>query len=369
MLVNGNGFTAPATGMSNYPCGTEVNITASANPGWDFTRWDSTGSGVANPYSPNTSVQVYAITTVTAIFAPTPTPSPTPTPTPTECSLTMLVKSSGPTATEVWTSYCTCGTHVEIHAPINSGWNFTGWTSTGGTVADPNSPNTFVTVSSNTTVTANFAPAATPTETACDKFQTDWEVIQLAVSTFVSDLHAGWKDINGDDNPHNPDTFSDNVWGRTTPDTEGGHYFPTAIGVMGRHVLTLSTTQFDPMHTGNALILGAASGEAAYDAEIQLHAIWMGLLVNAAGSGTTSSGSQDRARVSVLAVWEGQDYLDRIPDSAMAGNGYNGAPSPGGSYCWVVGGYNPAERSWGQVYGAYKSTDGNWYSGCNGSYP
>jgi len=46
----------------------------------------------------------------------------------------------------------------------------------------------------------------------------------------------------------------------------------------------------------------------------------------------------------------------------MAGNGYNGGPSPSGSYCWVVG-------SNGMVFGAYKGGDGYRYSGFNGTYP
>ena len=39
---------------------------------------------------------------------------------------------------------------------------------------------------------------------------------------------------------------------------------------------------------------GFWDAKAATDAEIQAHAIWMGLLVNVAGSGTQYSGSLDR---------------------------------------------------------------------------
>jgi hypothetical protein len=55
-------------------------------------------------------------------------------------------------------------------------------------------------------------------------------------------------------------------------------------------------------------------------------------------------------------------YLNQIPDSAMAGNNYNGGSGPGGSYCWVVG-------SNGWVFSAYRGNDGYWYSGFNGAYP
>lgn len=193
-----------------------------------------------------------------------------------------------------------------------------------------------------------------------DKFGTDAEVAQLATAAFYSDVHSGWKDINGNDNPNDASTFSDNVWGRLTKDTEPRHYYPTSIASYSRHTLTLSTSVSDPMNHDNYLVLGSI-GYAATDSEIQAHAIWMGLLVNPSGSGTNYSGSLDRGWVSPL-----QDdtslYLNNILKSSMAGNSYNGASEPGGSYCWVVDRY-------GTVYGVYKASDGYWYSGFNGVYP
>ena len=114
------------------------------------------------------------------------------------------------------------------------------------------------------------------------------------------------------------------------------------------------------MRLGNALLL-ASGGSAATDAEIQTHAIWIGLLVNENGSGTIYAGLQDRDLVSPLAG-ERDLYLNKVPDSAMSGNGYNGCLACCGHYCWVVG-------KNGLVSDAYKSTDGNWYSGFNCSYP
>lgn len=193
-----------------------------------------------------------------------------------------------------------------------------------------------------------------------EKFKTDEQNIQFAVSAFYSDLHAGWKDINGNDNLNDDTTFNDNVWGRTNPDTVAWHYYPTAIENYANHLLTLSTTLFDPMRVGNALLLGSG-GSAATDAEIQTHAIWIGLLVNENGSGTIYEGLQDRDLVSPLAG-EYDRYISQIPLSAIGSNSYNGCPGCCGHYCWVVG-------TNGLVFGAYKSTDGNWYSGFNCSYP
>ena len=193
-----------------------------------------------------------------------------------------------------------------------------------------------------------------------ESFNVDLQVTQLATATFYSDWHAGWKDINGNDNLNDATTFSDNVWGRTNPDTVAWHYYPTAIENYANHVLTLSTTQFDSVNPTNPLVIGAGSA-AATDSEIKAHAIWMGLLVNNQGSGTTDDGSQDRGWVSPLQL-ETSIYLYQIPISAMAGDSYNGGINPCGHYCWVVG-------KNGSVYGAYKSTDGNWYSGYNGDFP
>ena len=196
--------------------------------------------------------------------------------------------------------------------------------------------------------------------TGIQKFETDQEKMQLASATFFADGHSGWKDINANDNPSDPNTFNDNVWGRTNSDGVAGNYFPTAIAKAGNTFLALSTTEFDSMHPGNALLIGSG-GLAATDAEIQVHAIWMGLLLNPDGTGTTYDGTQDRAWVSPLAgQWS--LYVDKMPDSAMAGNSYNGCLACCGHSCWVVG-------KTGLVLGAYRSADGNWYSGYNCSYP
>jgi len=138
-----------------------------------------------------------------------------------------------------------------------------------------------------------------------------------------------------------------------------GHYYPTGLATVNSHILTLSTEIFNPDNPDNPRIEGA--GGAATDSEISRHAIWMGLLVNLPGDYVSMSGTTDRGAVSVLKDETGL-YLQERPESAMAGSDWNGAPAPGGSYCWVVG-------KNGAVYGAYKGPDGHWYSGFNGVYP
>jgi hypothetical protein len=192
-----------------------------------------------------------------------------------------------------------------------------------------------------------------------DAFETDILTVQLASATFFADIHSGWKDIDGDDNPMDVLTFDDNVWGRTKGDTILGHYYPTAIGRVSNHTLSISTNMFDLDNQDNPLILGPR-GLPASDVEIQAHAIWMGLLVHDEATYTALAGTTDRWQVSPLGG-ENALYLNQMPSSAITYNGdtYTGRS---GSYCWVVG-------KNGVVYGIYKATDGYWYSGFNGAYP
>ncbi len=104
------------------------------------------------------------------------------------------------------------------------------------------------------------------------------------------------------------------------------------------------------------------------------HSIWMGLLVQSNDdyvalvnkNGAVLTGTTDRWSVSTQ-PGEEDLYLQEYPRSAMVGttfadrNGDPGTPTSG-SYCWVVG-------KNGEVFGAYKHANNNWYNGSNGSYP
>jgi hypothetical protein len=140
---------------------------------------------------------------------------------------------------------------------------------------------------------------------------------------------------------------------------------------------------FDPSQVNNFVIMinTSADSEAnkALDANINDHAIWMGLLVNSPGDGQSLPGTTNRGNVSALLAETGL-YLQRIPKSASwsetaAGlnDRGNGNANPGGGYTWVVG-------KNGTVYGAYKviyaaDPDGPlvagtyWFAGFSGAYP
>jgi prepilin-type N-terminal cleavage/methylation domain-containing protein len=209
-------------------------------------------------------------------------------------------------------------------------------------------------------------------------YQTDSEVIQLATSTFFSDVHGGFISLTP-------------AWGcnDTSPGVAdpAGHYYPTGLGSINAHVISASTGIFDKNQVGSALLVDP-SGNPVDDGNISEAAIWMGLLVNAPGevNGVALLGVTNRGDVSALATDTGL-YLQKMPKSAMKAtdsalnNTYNGAAAPGGGYCWIVG-------KNGTVYGGYRvvnpsgvGPDGTtpatipgslgyaWFSGFAGAYP
>jgi len=207
-------------------------------------------------------------------------------------------------------------------------------------------------------------------------YETDEEVIQLGAATFYSDVHSGWSGGTDGDTG----TPADNMWGAANTTEDAGHYYPTALASVASHTLEESTVTFDPDNVNNPLIIGGAgavTGEGeAIAADVQNHAIWMGLLTNTPGSNVVANavGLGTRGTVSTL-LGETGLYLQEIPESAAAGDTRNGAPDPGGGYTWVVG-----EN--GTVYGVYSVTytadpDGGgnldagtfWFAGYSGAYP
>lgn len=128
----------------------------------------------------------------------------------------------------------------------------------------------------------------------------------------------------------------------------------------------LDTTVTDSPKNPTNFRIDQSTGVAATDANITASAIWMGLLINAPGTGVAPGGYATvpiRGGVSVLGNDTGL-YLQSMPKSAKALDAFNGANTPGGGYAWVVGAN-------GNVYGAYQpggpGTD--WYNGFSGSYP
>ncbi|MDP2947934.1 MAG: hypothetical protein Q8P22_00135 [Chloroflexota bacterium] len=102
--VNGYGSTNPPAGRYAYQPGTEVNITATPAPGYQFTGWTGDVATIANPSAANTTITINGKYSITASFAPsTPTPTATatatPTPTPTNTPVSTATSTPTPTAT------------------------------------------------------------------------------------------------------------------------------------------------------------------------------------------------------------------------------------------------------------------------------
>ena len=212
-----------------------------------------------------------------------------------------------------------------------------------------------------------------------ESYEADREIVQLATYTFYYDVHDSV--VN---DPNQDGDYSDTRWGcdcaglsgpASTPSHSNSNYYPTSIAIASDHVLQRSRIKdsFNKDYPAYMLVGSGGVDGIATDADISQHAIWMGLLVNEPGShvsydadgfcdGPSSEcGTTSRSECSSR-IGENGLYLQETPVSAMATDSFNGARTPGSTYCWIVG-----KR--GTVYGAYKGPDGNWYAGFNGNYP
>jgi hypothetical protein len=136
------GVTNPTAGDHIYNEGTEVTITATANPDWRFVNW--TGD-VDDANSVQTTVTIDGNKTVRANFVPV------------QYTFTMAVnpEEGGSTDPATGDHDYDVGTEVTITATAESDWRFVNWT---GDVSDATSAQTTVTIDENKTVTANFEP-------------------------------------------------------------------------------------------------------------------------------------------------------------------------------------------------------------------
>jgi hypothetical protein len=139
MGLAGSGVITPGVGAHPYLAGTEVELSATPNPGWLFDGW-SGATLLMNP----TRIVMSAHKTVTATFVPTP---------PAYYTLTMGLVGSGVITPGVGAHPYLAGTEVELSATPNPGWLFDGWS--GATLLmNP----TRIVMSAHKTVTATFTP-------------------------------------------------------------------------------------------------------------------------------------------------------------------------------------------------------------------
>jgi uncharacterized repeat protein (TIGR02543 family) len=141
------GSTSPVAGTYAYDSGSVVTISATANSGYHFVRWNGE---VTDAFTASTTVVMSAAKTISATFASNGTYSLT---------INISPTGGGTTSPAAGTASYASGTTVTVTATANSGYHFVNWTGdASGTTASVT-----MTMTSNKTITANFAQNA-PTQ-------------------------------------------------------------------------------------------------------------------------------------------------------------------------------------------------------------
>jgi hypothetical protein len=149
------GSTTPAAGSYTHLSGDVVAISATADGGYNFVRWE--GDDVNDPFSASTSVLIDQNKTISASFAPNTTYPLTVNASPSNGG------STSPQSAGTTQNYSS-GTNVTVTASAASGYHFVNWT---GDVGSANASNPSITVVMNQarSLTANFSPDAPPQHT------------------------------------------------------------------------------------------------------------------------------------------------------------------------------------------------------------
>jgi uncharacterized repeat protein (TIGR02543 family) len=136
-----NGSVVANPNQATYNSGSNVQLTATANPGFVFTGWSGDASGTNNPLT----VNMNSNKNITANFVP--------------ITFTLNVTAvNGTVVKNPNQANYNSGSTVQLTALANPGFSFTGWT---GDVISVLNPLT-VTMNSNKNITANFTAIAAP---------------------------------------------------------------------------------------------------------------------------------------------------------------------------------------------------------------
>jgi len=222
------GAITPAAGVSARSGGEKVKITAIPAPGWKFDGWSG---DVAKPTSAGTTVTMDADKTVTANFSPL-----------VRYTLTMAVDdpSHGTTTPPPGPSSRYGGEKVKITAVAAPGWAFVNWS---GDVDDPTKASTTVTVSSDKTVTANFAKTYTLTldidpEEGGNTTPKEGEYAYVGgtVVTITAKPKAGWKFVEWTGEIY---TVDDPEAATTTVVVDGDYYITANFREIEKYTLLI----------------------------------------------------------------------------------------------------------------------------------
>ncbi|MDD5190039.1 MAG: hypothetical protein PHE50_03230 [Dehalococcoidales bacterium] len=152
-ISSGSGGTVTTPGIGTfgpYNSGSQVNIVASPNSGYQFVNWTGNTGAIANPNAANTTITMNGDYSIQANFAPDNV----------TYYLTTSTSSGGTVTTPGIGTFgpYNQGQNVGIVATSNTGYHFVNWTGNTGTIANVNSANTYITMYGNYFVHANFAP-------------------------------------------------------------------------------------------------------------------------------------------------------------------------------------------------------------------
>jgi prepilin-type N-terminal cleavage/methylation domain-containing protein/uncharacterized repeat protein (TIGR02543 family) len=128
-------------GAGNYSVGTSVSVVATPDTGYKFKNW--TGMVSNHTSSSTTLVMPSENVSIAANFEPS--------------EVVFMLYAIGSNGTVSGSGTYNVGSTVNISATPDSGYKFMNWTSTAGTIENPNSSNTTISMpDKNITVTAKF---------------------------------------------------------------------------------------------------------------------------------------------------------------------------------------------------------------------
>ena len=138
-----NGKVVKNPNQPNYPIGSSVQLTATADPGYQFIGWSGDASGSANPLT----VVMNGNKNITANFELI------------SSNFILTVNATnGTVAKNPNQPTYASGTSVQLTATPNTGFQFTGWSGDASGSANPLT----VLMNGNKNITANFAPIVVP---------------------------------------------------------------------------------------------------------------------------------------------------------------------------------------------------------------
>jgi hypothetical protein len=150
------GASMNPTGTQTYNGGSIVPVTATASSGYQFSAWTSTGTiTFDSATSASTNAHINSDGTITANFVQTQSGQ--------NYQVTFVLGTGGASITPTAGAHTyAAGASVQVSTTASSGYQFSGWSSTGTITFDSvSSASTSAHIGSDGTITANFAPIQT----------------------------------------------------------------------------------------------------------------------------------------------------------------------------------------------------------------